>query len=648
MRQNSNLPMPRNWTRYALCLCLAAAAFAAGAQAQGQGQGQGSAQGNEVNTPGDNGNNGNIVLRQQTPGARQQENGTEETETLTSRTTGEKSTTTDNRRTTYKPGEFELFVQRASGKTDVPVRRLGHDLVTSEGSNAQQGELSPLVPADYLVAPGDEVLVTLWGSVDADLRIIVDRSGRIFVPRVGSIQVSGVRSADLKSVVERRVAQVFKNFQLSVSLGQLRGIRVFVTGFVTRPGTYTVSSLSSVVTALMRAGGPSSAGSFRNITLRRGAQLVATLDLYDLLLRGDRSNDQVLQAGDVVFVGPVGPQVGFIGSVNRPAVIELKPGETVADAIRMVGGFTAVGDRTRLAVERLKDRMAQRVALLELPRDQGQTLGAGDILRAFSEVDFQIPTQRQSKRVRVEGEVQRPGEYILPQSSTIEDAIKLAGGLTPNAYLYATEFSRESVRVTQQENYDRVLRDMETEMARSTSAQRVTNVDEAAAQNARSSMASQLISRLRALKPTGRVILSLNPDAAALPNLALEDGDRIFVPPVPTTIGVFGSVFNAGSFLYSRDRQIGDYLRLAGGPTKGSDFKSAFVIRPNGSVVSALQQSSGFFSSGTISGLPAEAGDTIFVPEEMDKTSFIQNAKDWAQILSQFGLGIAAIRSVTR
>ena len=156
----------------------------------------------------------------------------------------------------YVPGEFERFVQRQS--VDIEIRRLGADLVTAE-TQAGNAELSPVVPADYVVAPGDEVLLTLWGSVDADLRLAVDRGGRINIPRVGAVQVSGVRNADLQEVVSRRIAQVFKNFQISVTLGQLRGIRVFVTGFVVRPGAYTVSSLSSVVAALMRAGGPSAA-----------------------------------------------------------------------------------------------------------------------------------------------------------------------------------------------------------------------------------------------------------------------------------------------------------------------------------------------------------------------------------------------------
>jgi protein involved in polysaccharide export with SLBB domain len=196
--------------------------------------------------------------------------------------------------------------------------------------------------------------------------------------------VSGVLLGDLQEVVNRRVATVFRNFQSSVGLGQLRGIRVFVTGFVVKPGAHTVSSLSTVVTALMRAGGPSAAGSFRSIELRRGAEVAGRFDLYDLLLKGDRSADRVLQAGDVVHVGPVGTQVGFIGSVNRPAVVELRPGETVTEALMMVGGFTAVADRTRLAIERLSERKMGRIAQLELPSAEREGLSNGDLLRAFS------------------------------------------------------------------------------------------------------------------------------------------------------------------------------------------------------------------------------------------------------------------------
>jgi protein involved in polysaccharide export with SLBB domain len=542
----------------------------------------------------------------------------------------------------YVPGEFERFVQRQAG-TGVEVRRFGSDLFTG-APDVRAAELSPLAPADYVVAPGDELLVTLWGSVDADLRLLVDRSGRVSIPRVGTVQVSGVRYSELQGVISRRVAQVFKNFEASVSLGQLRGIRVFVTGFANRPGVYTVSSLSTVVAVLMRAGGPAPYGGFRAVELRRGAQTIASLDLYDLLLKGDRSGDQILQAGDVVHVGPVGIQVGLVGSVNKPSVVELRPGETVSDALRIAGGFSAVAVRTHLAVERLQERNAARVAQLDLPAGLGQPLSHGDVLRAFSAVDIAMPTKRQSKRVRVEGEVQRPAEYVLPEGSTVHDALRLAGGFTPAAFVFATEFTRMSVQATQQQNYDRALRDLETEMARSSTSQRVGGGDDVAALSARNAATNQFFERLRALRPSGRIVLQLDPVSRELPDLALEDGDRIYVPSRPTTVGVFGSVFNAATYLHLPDRHISDYIRLAGGPTKGADEGSVFMVRANGTVISGRQRRGGWFSNDGLGDLPAEPGDTIFVPEELDKTTVVQHLKDWSQILSQFGLGLAAIK----
>ena len=547
----------------------------------------------------------------------------------------------------YIPGEFERFVQLQAGP-DTEIRRFGAELVTlgaeQQGAEQQGAELSPLAPADYIVSAGDEILVTLWGTVDADLRLTVDRSGRISIPRVGTVQVAGIRNSDLANVVNRRVAQVFRNFESSVSLGQLRGIRVFVTGFVVRPGAYTVTSLSTVVAALMRAGGPSAAGSFRNIELRRGSALVSRFDLYDLLLQGDRSGDRIVQAGDVVHVGAVGTQVGFIGSVNRPAILEMKPGEGVAEALKMVGGFTAVADRSRLAVERLQDRNAGRVAQLELPADQRSTLASGDVLRAFSAVSAALPTQRQSKRVKIEGEVMRPAEYVLPEGSSVNDAVRAAGGFSKDAFVFAAEFTRRSVQLTQQENYERALRDLETDLARAAGSQRVAGAEDAASLAANNASSQRLIERLRNLRPTGRIVLQMAPTANELPDLALEDGDRIFIPARPTTVGVFGSVFNAATYLHLPGRSVNDYLKLAGGPTKGADEGSIFIVRANGNVVSSRQRAGWFNQSGDLYKLPAEPGDTLFVPEEMNKTTFIQAAKDWTQILSQFGLGLAAIK----
>jgi protein involved in polysaccharide export with SLBB domain len=295
-------------------------------------------------------------------------------------------------------------------------------------------------------------------------------------------------------------------------------------------------------------------------------------------------------------------------------------------------------------VERLDDRSDVRIRELKLPADSAALLANGDVLRAFSAVDATLPVQRQNKRVMVEGEVLRPGEYVLPPASSVADALRAAGGLTPAAFVFGTEFLRESVRQKQQINYERALRDLETDLIRAAATQRTSNAEEVASQVARSAGTERLLASLRAIRPTGRVVLELPPDSRELPDLALEDGDRLHIPPRATTVGVFGSVFNGGSYLHSEGRNVEEYMRLAGGPTRGADAGSAFVIRANGSVVSARQTTAGWFSSDRLAGLAAEPGDTIFVPEEMDKTTWMQHAKDWTQLLAQFALGVAAIQ----
>ncbi len=531
---------------------------------------------------------------------------------------------------------------------DGVVRRLGADLILDESLSGNALADGPReAPADYLIGIGDEVQITLWGSVDADLRLTVDRSGRVTIPRVGPIMVAGVRYGDLNEVVRSRVSQVFKNFQVSTTLGKLRSIRIYVTGFVSKPGSYTVSSLATVVSGLIRAGGPSGAGSFRNIELRRNGQLVAQFDAYDFLLKGDKSADRPLQAEDVIHVGPIGPQVAILGSVNKATIGELKPAETVEDVLAMAGGFSAVADRERVTVERLSDRTDRRMVELALPQQLKASVGNGDVLRVFSSVNSELPLYKQYKRVQVEGEVARPGEYVLPPNATLLDAVAAAGGLTPQAYIFGTDFSRESVRRSQQENYDRALRDLETEFTRNTSTQRTASADEAQAQAARANNTSRLVERLRAVRPTGRIVLQLEPNATTLPPLTVESGDRLLIPARPNTVGVFGSVFNGGSYLLTDGSSVDDVLKLAGGPTRGADPGSMFVLRANGSVISARQSSSGWFGfNSAMATLPALPGDTVFVPEELNKTTFIQEAKDWTQILYQFGLGVAALQTL--
>lgn len=589
------------------------------------------------------------------------------------------------RKAPYQPNEFEIYVQRranelqsqgraqdtdAEAGTDAEqpqrqgqdgvggrdtstgrrsflpqVRRFGANLVTDDSSYVTQDPL-PLIPGDYVVRPGDEVRVTIWGTVDGDLRLAVDRSGNIAVPRVGSIHVAGLRSADLDEAISRRLGETFKNFKVSTTLGQVRAIRVFVGGYVQRPGSVTVNGLSSILHTLMRAGGPSASGSFRDIHLRRGGREIAVFDLYDLLLKGNRDTDALVQPDDVIFVGPVGTQVAVLGSVNQQAIYELKPGETLADVLGMAGGFNAVGDRSRVSLERLADRNSGRVVELGLPSHFHDVLASGDIVLAFSVITAALPQGGQNQHVRVEGEVAHPGDFILPPGSHISDALRAAGGLTSSAYPYGTEFSRERVRRDQQANYERALRDLETDMSKNQASQRVTSSEELASQNATAAANARLLTRLRQVRPTGRVVLQIAPDAKGLPDLALEDGDTLNIPNRSSSVGIFGSVFNTGSFVFEPDHTTEQYLALAGGPTRGADKGSIFMLRANGSVISARQGASFWHANSDFGNAVVQPGDTIFVPEQVNKSTFVQDAKDWTQILYQFGLGLAGIKTL--
>jgi len=566
------------------------------------------------------------------------------------------------RPTPYQPSEFERYVQQqadamqaqATSSSEQPttpaqrnlVRRFGASLVTDDQLATDDHDPLPVVPGDYIVRAGDEIDLTIWGTVDADLQLTVDRAGRINVPRIGAISVAGLQSAELADAISRRVAQTFRNFHLAASLGQVRPIRVFVGGYVQHPGSINVNGLSSVLHAIMRAGGPSAAGSFRDIHLRRAGKEVGVFDLYDLLLKGDRNTDLLVQPDDVLFVGPVGTQVAILGSVNQPAIYELRPGETLDDALRMAGGFAAIADRSRVTIERLADRDTGRVTELTLPAHLHDPLATGDMIRAFSAVAAALPQVRQNEHVRVEGEVLHPGDYILPPGSRVADALRAAGGLTDAAYPFGTEFTRESVRKVQMMNYQRALRDFETDMAKSQANQRATSAEELNAQAAAAQSNTRLLERLRQIQPTGRVVLQLSPSATALPDLPLEDGDTLTIPARGSSVGIFGSVFNTGSFVFEPGRTAQQYLALAGGPTRSADKESIFMIRANGSVISAQQGSSFWHSGNDFNAAVVEPGDTIFVPEELNRATFIQNAKDWTQILYQFGLGLAGIKSL--
>lgn len=716
------------------------------------------------------------------------------------------------------PTEFQRYVAQSIGKR-LPI--FGASLFEGVPATFAPVDHVP-VSADYRIAPGDELQVSIWGQFNAVRRLTVSRGGDIVLPDTGPVAVAGMSYEEAALALKRSLSRMYKNFDLSVTLGRLHAIQIFVVGEARRPGSYSVSSLSTLVNAVFASGGPSARGSMRAIELKRGNRTIRKFDLYELLQHGDKANDAQLVSGDVILIPPAGPQVAICGSIGHPGIYELSGRTTLGEALQLADGPSPLaasseivldrisngsslevqrvsvdeaglrtevrsGDIIRLlplvprfdnsvilrgnvadsgrfpwrAGMRLSDVIPNRESLLTrdywkernalvVPLDQDggdddasgksekpaaqlpsnrltsigyqehaenargdKSLGAatevdntppirtfnprntvqplapeinwqyavlertdpatletrkipfnlgklvlnhdrsqdlplepGDIVTIFSKADFSIPRAQQIKEVRLEGEIAMAGVYTLLPGETLRQVVERAGGLTKSAYLYGAQFTRESTRRVQQKRYEEFLDQYEREANESASnlSSRVTSPQQAA--TAQTSVASQreLVERLRKISMNGRIVLDIAPDGqdvGALPDLPLENGDRLYVPSRPSTVSVVGDVFEQTSFIYREDFRVGDYLKKAGGPTRYADRGHAFVIRADGSVISRSANSV-FFAKGFDS-LRMFPGDTLVMPTAVNKSTLVRNLMDWSQILTGFGLGAAAI-----
>jgi protein involved in polysaccharide export with SLBB domain len=762
--------------------------------------------------------------------------------------------------------EFQKFVASTTGQV-LPI--YGANLFRRVPSTFAPLDMVP-VPPDYVIGPGDELRIRVWGQVNFRADDRVDRSGGIYLPQIGPVHVAGIPFSALEAHLRSAIGRVYRNFDLTADIGQIRAIQVYLAGEARRPGVYTVSSLSTLVDALFSSGGPSATGSFRHIILRRGGVQITGFDLYSLLVHGDKSKDVALENGDVLFIPPVGPQVAVTGSVRNPALYELSSGESLAETLADAGGASVVAAQARISIERTddhRDRFAMEVAwdqpglatvladgdlirvfsivpryqktvtlrgntanqgrfawhpgmhiselipdkdslitrnywwkraqlglpapefeplrnfpnlrqpsnLLELPpgrlieppanpedsasapgsapngqpsqseNDQnyngGQNIPAGqpgssatsnmpprnlsasqragsatlaeqseyatsvpsttthnevgqvapeidwnyavierldaetlkttlipfdlgrlvlqhdisqdlvlepgDVVSIFSQGDIRVPILQQTKFVHLEGEFVHAGIYTAQPGETLRDLVQRAGGLTASAYLFGSEFTRESTRAIQQRRMDEYVQTLEMQMQRGNLAlasSPASSAQDLASGTAAQNSEQQLLGRLRQMRATGRIVLEFKVGSSGLdvlPDIALEDGDRFVVPPVPASINVVGSIYDQNSFLFQTGRRAGTYLRLAGGPNRDADRKHIFIIRADGSVISR-EAESGIWGN-EFDNLRMSPGDTIVVPEKTFKPSALRGVLDYSQLFSQFALGAAAL-----
>jgi protein involved in polysaccharide export with SLBB domain len=295
------------------------------------------------------------------------------------------------------------------------------------------------VPADYVVGPGDQLEIQLFGSQNRVLRMTVGRDGRISFPELGPINVGGQLFSSVRALIESRVSRQMIGVRASVAMGDTRSIRVFVVGDARRPGSYVISGLSTITSALFAAGGVKPIGSLRNILLKRGGAIIRRLDLYDLLLRGDTRDDSTLLPGDVIFIPPVGATVSADGEVRRPAIYEVRNGSTLGDLIDLAGGVTAEADWSKAALTRIDDSQRRVVLPVDIaaPAGRAQLLRDGDILR--------LPRLRPTldAGIQVLGHVYTPGAFAYRDGLRLTDVIHSIDDLRPDADLHYLLIRRE-------------------------------------------------------------------------------------------------------------------------------------------------------------------------------------------------------------
>ncbi len=323
--------------------------------------------------------------------------------------------------------EFQQFVAASTGRR-LPL--FGYNLF----SGSQFSSLKNIpVPTDYVIGPGDEVVVQIYGLLDGDARLMVDRNGQISIPKVGTFRLAGTKASQLESVLRSQISKTYANYQLSATLGQLRSIQIFVVGQARQPGVFTVSSLSTLVSALFETGGPSVNGSLRNIQLKRDGRIVSTIDLYQFIRQGDKSADAQLQPGDVIVIPTAGPRVAVLGAVDAPAIYELKSAqEPMADVLTYGGGVLSLTTPHKVLVERIDTSKGRAPRTVEDRKLDAQglrsTLRDGDVVTLFKiSPEF-------SNAVTLRGNVASPLRYAFRPGMRVSDLIPEREALIQSDY----------------------------------------------------------------------------------------------------------------------------------------------------------------------------------------------------------------------
>jgi len=425
---------------------------------------------------------------------------------------------------------FRLLGISSPYSVSMDLKHFGLELFQQGRSGFLTTNRLPVGP-DYVLGPGDEVRVRVWGKIEGSWNRRIERDGTIRLPKVGVVPLGGLTFAQAQDALRKEFSRVFTGFEMNVTLGVLRTMSVYVVGNARQPGAYTVSSMATLMNVLIQAGGPTKSGSMRDIQIRRGGMTVAHYDMYDLLRHGDKSSDPRLLPEDVIFIPPIGPVAAIAGNVNNPGLYELKGERTVSQLIELAGGLNVLAFRGRLQIERIVESNRQVVFETDLAEsgEREVDLRSGDILTVFQVV-------KDRRIVRVAGAVYREGEFGFTPGMTVKDLVSLSGGTKYFAYLKEAELSRLHL--------------------------------------------SEAGPRIEKVSVDLEKALAGDPVA----NLPLQENDRLFVRAVPelstyTQVTLLGEVRFPGTYTARKGERLSSLIERAGGFTSNAYLRGAVFTR---------------------------------------------------------------------
>ena len=445
-----------------------------------------------------------------------------------------------------KPVSLEEQIQDQRLNTELD--QFGYDIFTRLPTTFAPVQGVP-VPPDYVVGPGDAFIVQVFSGVDLQYNLVVTREGKLLVPEIGDLQVAGLTFTEVKTLIAESISRTRLGVKVVVTLAELHSIQVMLVGEVMQPGSYTVSGLSSLLNTLITTGGVKRTGSLRSIQVKRNGELVSTLDLYELLLRGDTSSNIYLRHGDVIFIPPIRSVVSIAGEVVRPAIYELKNEESVADIINLAGGLLATANPSKTQIERIE--ASGTYSLIQVTPASGSTTSAiknGDLIRIFPVID------KVERVVLLSGNVLTPGGFEWYEGMRVSDLISDTSILLQSTDFTVAAIERENTDLKRTEIYYFNLKD--------------------ALQNPGSEADNRLSARDR--------IIIFDTDqkrSDVLSRTVAKLVSQTSAVDLPQTVEVLGAVRHGGMFPLSNGMRLLDLVSLAGGIRTGVDRQYSLLVR---------------------------------------------------------------------